>query len=172
METVERVVDVNQAQSFLSGLIALLQNIVHTGSSVGFMPPLSEATAREYWLHLFDEVARGERALLVVTEADRVIGSAQIAFSDKQNGLHRAAVEKILVHPEYRLRGIASRLMTELETVAREAKRTLLVLDTEEGSGAENLYLRCGYTALGTIPNYALNADGSLRGTVVFYKLL
>jgi hypothetical protein len=62
--------------------------------------------------------------------------------------------------------------MGEVEESARAAGRTLLVLDTEQGSVAEKLYEKCGYTRAGVIPQYALSADGSLITTVVFYKLL
>ena len=46
------------------------------------------------------------------------------------------------------------------------------MLDTEQGSVAERLYEKCGYTRAGVIPRYARSADGSLISTVVFYKLL
>ena len=49
----------------------------------------------------------------------------------------------------------------------------LLVLDTERGSNAEQLYQRVGYTRVGVIPQFALNHDGSqLIDTVLFYKQL
>ena len=62
--------------------------------------------------------------------------------------------------------------MAAAEHAGRNAGRTLLVLDTEEGSPAEQLYLKCGYTRSGVIPQFALSAGGSLITTVVFYKLI
>jgi acetyltransferase len=160
------------AKAALPELVALLQDCVNGGSSVGFIPPLSSGTAEEYWLETLAEIAQGKRLLLVSTEAGKITGSVQLALATKQNGLHRAEVQKLLVHTRFRNRGIARLLMTALDDMAREEGRTLLVLDTERGSVAEKLYEKCGYTRAGVIPRYALDATGSMIDTVVFYKLL
>jgi len=161
-----------QARAVLPQLSGLLQETVNGGSSVGFIPPLASETAEAYWLETIKEVAQGKRLLLVSSEAQTVTGTVQLALVTKENGLHRAEVQKLLVHPRFRQRGIARSLMSAVERAALEAGRTLLVLDTEQGSTAERLYERCGYTRAGVIPQYALTADGSLISTVVFYRLL
>ncbi len=161
-----------QARPLLPQLVALLQDSVHNGSSVGFLPPLTFEAAEEYWLETLDEVAQGKRILLVSSEAGDVTGAVQLALATKQNGLHRAEVQKLVVHTGFRNRGIARALLSAAEEAARAAGRTLLVLDTEQGSVAEKLYEKFGYTRSGVIPQYALNADGSLITTVVFYKLI
>jgi acetyltransferase len=171
MHKVERLSE-EQARPLLPRLVALLQDAVHSGSSVGFLPPLASDAAEEYWLETLNEVAQGKRVLLVSSEAGDVTGTVQLALATKQNGLHRAEVQKLLVHTGFRHRGIARELMGAAEECARSLGRTLLVLDTEQGSVAESLYEKCGYTRAGVIPQYALNTDRSLITTVVFYKLL
>lgn len=171
MPKIERLSE-EQARPMLPKLVALLQDSVHNGSSVGFMPPLTFETAEEYWLETLNEVAQGKRILLVSSEAGDVTGAVQLALVTKQNGLHRAEVQKLLVNTRFRHRGIARALMSAIEESARAMGRTLLVLDTEQGSIAEQLYEKFGYTRSGVIPQYALSADGSLITTVVFYKLL
>ena len=161
-----------QARPLVPQLVALLQDAVHHGSSVGFLPPLAAETAQAYWLATLDEVGQGKRVLLVAGAGREVEGSVQLALATKQNGLHRAEVQKLLVHTRFRNRGVGRALMIAAEEYARGAGRTLLVLDTEQGSTAERLYERCGYTRSGVIPQYALSTDGSLITTVVFYKLL
>lgn len=161
-----------QARLLLPKLVALLQDTVHSGSSVGFLPPLTFETAEAYWLETLNEVAQAKRILLISSEAGEVTGTVQLALATKQNGLHRAEVQKMLVHTGFRHRGIARALMGAAEEAARAVGRTLLVLDTEQGSIAEQLYEKCGYTRAGVIPQYALSTDGSLISTVVFYKLL
>jgi acetyltransferase len=161
-----------QAKAILPQLIGLLQNTVNGGSSVGFITPLASSTAEAYWLETIEEVAQGKRLLLVSKEDGEVTGTVQLALAAKQNALHRAEVQKLLVHTRFRQRGIARSLMSAVEEAALRAERTLLVLDTEQGSVAESLYERCGYTRAGVIPHYARNADGSLISTVVFYRLL
>jgi ribosomal protein S18 acetylase RimI-like enzyme len=171
MHKIERLSE-EQAKPILPKLVALLQDSVQSGSSVGFLPPLTFETAQEYWLEALNEVAQDKRILLVSSEAGAVTGTVQLALATKQNGLHRAEVQKLLVHTSFRHRGIARALMDALEESARAVGRTLLVLDTEQGSIAEKLYERCGYTRAGVIPEYARSANDSLISTVVFYKLL
>jgi len=171
MPNVERLSE-EEARPLLPKLVALLQDSVHNGSSVGFLPPLTFGTAEEFWLETLSEVAQGKRILLVAGEAGEVTGSVQLSLATRQNGLHRAEVQKLIVHTSFRQRGIARALLDAAEEAARASARTLLVLDTEQGSIAEKLYEKCGYTRVGIIPRYALNAEGSLISTVIFYKLL
>ena len=78
----------------------------------------------------------------------------------------------MLVHRSARRRGIASRLMAEVESEARAEGRTLLVLDAVTGGDAERLYERLGWVKVGVIPNYALYPDGSPCDTTYFWKAL
>lgn len=171
MPEIERLSE-ERARPLLPQLVALLRDAVHHGSSVGFLPPLPPEAAEAYWLETLGEVGRGSRVLLVATEAGEVAGAVQLALAARQNGLHRAEVQKLLVHTSFRRRGVARSLMRAAEEAARAEGRTTLVLDTEQGSAAERLYEQCGYTRSGVIPRYALNTEGEPITTVVFYKLL
>ncbi|PJG81856.1 GNAT family N-acetyltransferase, partial [Klebsiella pneumoniae] len=51
-------------------------------------------------------------------------------------------------------------------------RKTVLVLDTATGSGAEQFYARCGWEKVGEIPRYALMPDGEMTATSLFYKFL
>jgi hypothetical protein len=46
----------------------------------------------------------------------------------------------------------------------------LLLLDTLQGSPAESLYRRLGYTEVGVVPRHAALPDGQLAGTTFFFK--
>ncbi len=64
-------------------------------------------------------------------------------------------------------------LMQTVEDDARRAGFRLLTLDAKRGEAAEQLYRHLGWTAVGTIPRYALDPDGhTLHDAVVFYKEL
>ena len=67
-------------------------------------------------------------------------------------------------------RGLASRLMQQLEVHALASGISLLVLDTLAGSDAEQFYQQRGWHRAGQIPDYAAAPDGSLHPTVYFYK--
>ena len=161
-----------QAIDLIPQLTALLLDAVDSGASVGFLPPLASGEAEDYWTGALREVAQGSRVLLVASEAGEIMGAVQLDLATRQNALHRAEVQKLLVHRRFRNRGIARLLMSAVESAAREAGRTLLTLDTQRGSAAERLYAKLGYTRAGIIPQYARSADGMLQDTVLFYRLL
>ncbi len=54
--------------------------------------------------------------------------------------------------------------MRAAEDAAREACKTLLVLDTVTGGDAERLYTRLGWQRSGVIPGYALLPGGRREG--------
>ncbi|MFD6944576.1 hypothetical protein ACFWC8_16685, partial [Streptomyces roseolus] len=64
------------------------------------------------------------------------------------------------------------RLLAAAEAHAAATGLTLLVLDTQTGSPAERLYRGAGWTAAGTVPEYAADPAGVLRPTTLYYKLL
>jgi acetyltransferase len=167
-----KCISATESTAVLDELIELLRDSLEHGASVGFVPPLSTETARQYWLETIEELGTSDRVMLVARDHNRIVGSVQLSLVTKQNGLHRAEVQKLLVHSSARGRGIGSELMRQVEQVARDLNRTLLVLDTEQGSVAERLYERVGYQKCGTIPKFALSADGAMITTVVFYRLL
>lgn len=157
--------------ALLPGLVRLLTDVVHNGASVGFLAPLTPETAARYWQQVFADL--GDGLQLWVAEADgEVVGTVQLAPSQKDNGRHRADVQKMLVRSDYRRRGIAAQLLATAEAHARTLGRTTLVLDTELGSPAEQMYQRLGWQRVGEIPQFAAQIDGRLISTVYFYKLL
>ena len=137
----------------------------------GFLAPLSIDRATRYWEQVLASL--GDGLLLWVAETEgRVVGSVQLAPSQKENGRHRAELQKLFVLSAFRGQGIATRLMAAAETAALAAGRTLLVLDTLAGSDAEPVYRHLGWQRAGEIPNYAASPDGQLFPTVYYYKLL
>lgn len=156
---------------WLPSLAALLQATVEDGASVGFLAPLDAAGARACWEPVFAALGE-ERQLWIAEEAGQLLGTVQLALCGKANALHRGEVQKLMVAPAARGRGIARRLMTALEAGARAGGLRLLVLDTQEGSAAESVYTRLGWTRAGAIPDFALRPQGGLAATVLFWKRL
>jgi GNAT superfamily N-acetyltransferase len=154
------------------GFCELLRDVVDGGASVNFVAPLDAVIARAYWEKVAAEVVSGQRIVLAAMADDRVVGCAHLVPATTPNGHHRAEVQKVLVHSAYRRQGIAQALMA-IEDEARAIGRWLLVLDTEEGSGAQAFYERLGYLSAGGIPEFALSADAaSYRANVYYYKKL
>ena len=156
----------------IADLNAVLIDCVEGGASVSFMHPMSRAKADAFWRAVAASVARGERALLVAEEASgTIVGTVQVIWAQPENQPHRGDMAKMLVHRRARRRGIGAALLDAAERHARDAGRTLLVLDTASDD-AERLYARHGWQPCGRIPNYALYPDGRPCATTLFFKPL
>jgi GNAT superfamily N-acetyltransferase len=164
--------DYVEAEKHLEKLIALLQDSVESGASIGFWHPLSVEHAREFWEDVFSSVKKGNRILLVSREGNEITGTVQLDLARKPNATHRAEVQKLLVHTTYRGKGLGKTLLKAIEDKAREHGRKLLVLDTKVGEPSEQLYIKYGYQSVGIIPNFVIEPDDKYYGTHVFYRWL
>jgi len=158
----------------LKMLAEVLHECVHAGASVSFVLPFSIEDASAFWQNqVLPAVRAGLCCVLVARSAERIVGTIQLDLDTPPNQSHRAEVRKLLVHPQARRRGIARRLMNEIEDYARAALRRLITLDTTTGGFAELLYLSVGYVRAGVIPRYSRRADSpELEGTTLMYKEL
>ena len=173
-ETVSiRALEGREAQGEVGALAELLIACVEGGASVGFMAPLPRDRAQAFWQRIADDVARGARTLLIAEDSvtGDIIGTVQLILEQPENQPHRGDIAKMLVHPRSRRRGVGALLMRAAEDAAREARKTLLVLDTANDA-AERLYQRSGWTKVGVIPGYALMPDGAPCDTTYYYRSL
>jgi GNAT superfamily N-acetyltransferase len=166
--------DRRAARKRVAALGELLIACVEGGASVSFMAPLSLEKAQAFWQGVAEGVASGARLLLVAEDRANgtIIGTVQLILEQPENQPHRADLAKMLVHPASRRRGVGAMLMRAAEEAAREAGKSLLVLDTVTGSDAERLYGRLGWVKVGVIPGYALWPDGRPCATTYHYKQL
>jgi GNAT superfamily N-acetyltransferase len=168
-----RRLDAEDALAHTPQLADVLIDCVEGGASMSFMLPISRETALGFWRGVAQGVARGERVLLVAEDGEgRIVGTVQLVTAQPENQPHRADVAKMLVSPHARRKGVAQRLMAAVDEAAREAGKTVLVLDTVTGGDAERLYARAGWQRVGVVPNYALMPDGAFCSTTYFHKQL
>ena len=153
-------------------LADVLKACVDTGASVSYLPPLANDIARAFWRRVASDVAAGSRILLVAWVDGVLAGTVMLDLGTPPNQPHRAEVQKLLVLPKIRGRGVARLLMRHAEQEARAAGRTLLTLDTRAGDAAEGLYRAMEWNEAGSIPGFAIDADGTPRDTVIFWKRL
>ena len=158
----------------IEDLADILLDVVEGGASVGFMLPLPRARAIAYWQGILDSASRGERVVLVAEEpaSGAILGTVQVVLAMPDNQPHRGDVAKMQVHRRARRRGLGELLLRAVEAAAREAGKTLLVLDTATGGDAERLYARLGWQRVGEIPDFALWPGGGLCSTTLFYRRL
>jgi ribosomal protein S18 acetylase RimI-like enzyme len=169
--SIERL-DGGAALAVAGDLAGLIADAVAGGASVGFLSPPGDREALAWAEGVAAEVESGRALLLVARAGGVVCGSVQLLRASSPNGAHRGEVAKLLVRRDARRQGIGRALMEAVEAAARAAGLRTLVLDTETGSDAERLYRLLGWTAVGTIPEYAASPAGGLRKTSIYYRLL
>jgi len=157
----------NLTEDDLVQLSQLLVEVVEKGASIGFLPPVPLEEAKAYWAGVLHEHVK----MWVVTCDGVMMGTIQLHLVSRPNGLHRAEIAKLMVHPSGWRQGIGRALMLMAEARARAENRSLLVLDTRAGDPSNLLYTSMGYQVAGRIPQYVKSADGSMDETVIYYKI-
>ncbi|MBT3787740.1 MAG: GNAT family N-acetyltransferase [Alphaproteobacteria bacterium] len=155
-------------------LALILQASVEAGASIGFVQPCSLDESRAFWRErVFPSVMDGGRILLVAAADDKIAGTVQLVFDMLPSQTHRCEVSKLLVHPDFRKRGIAKMLMAELEQRAASLGKRLITLDTKTGDTAEQIYTDLGYQTAGSIPGYCRSPEGDCDdATTYMYKAI
>ncbi|HEY8566669.1 MAG TPA: GNAT family N-acetyltransferase [Beijerinckiaceae bacterium] len=171
-DAVIRALTSDEAERRLPELAAILTDAVAGGASVNFLADFTPADAEAFWRRQLAGFAGGSQRLFAAEEGGRLVGTVILFFAQQPNQPHRGEIGKMLVLRDRRGRGIGRKLLTAAEDAAREAGKTLLVLDTAEGSAGERLYRACGWTAFGMVPGYSLTTDGRLENCVFFYKAI
>jgi GNAT superfamily N-acetyltransferase len=174
-----------QVATILDGIIHLHAGcILHDNTLATFVLPLSHAQMTQWWQARLDEVAPGDRHIIVylskvqdrttnpgqpapwTTEGKdwptfqsggttlEVSGVVSLSTPFSQTGPFRALVQKLFVHPCHRRKGIAKSILSKLEAVAMEHGRWNLMLDTTVGTAAEDVYPKLHYERLGVVREY------------------
>jgi GNAT superfamily N-acetyltransferase len=165
------VLDEPATRDAIPDLADLLVDAVESGASVNFLAGLGPEDATAWWTARLAAVADGSVSPIVARESDgSAVGVVLLVRSTKQNGPHRADIEKLLVRRDARGGGIGRALLAEAESLAAAEGRWLLILDTVAGSAADHLYRAAGWTAAGTIPDYALDTAGRPEAATFFWK--
>lgn len=159
-------------EHLLPEYVALLQELILDGFSLGFLPPFPAEEAETYWRSIIEGLRDGSYIVLAATRDGKLLGSVQLELMWKPNQPHRVELQKLLVLAAERRHGLGRRLMAAAEEATRVAGRFLIVLDTQTESDAYYLYQKLGYHIAGTVPGFALLPDGSYCPTTYFYKQL
>lgn len=160
------------ADADLRALAHLLVDAVESGAAVSFVAPLPIERAEEWWRRT-TSTAHPKAVFLVARDADGIAGTVQLHPAWAPNQPHRGEIAKLIVHRRARGHGLGTLLMRTIEDDARRAGLTLLTLDAKRGATAEHLYRQMGWTAVGSIPRFAVDPDGvTPHDAVIFYKEL
>ena len=165
---------VDDFEKHIDDFATVLHACVHAGANVNFVLPFSLEESAAFWVgKVAPALKNGKRVLWAAIENDRIAGTVQLDYDTPPNQPHRAEVTKLLVHPDFRRRGIAKALMRELESEALRLGRNLITLDTRTGDKAEPLYSSMGYQTVGIIPDFCVDpVENRLHPTTIMYKAL
>ncbi len=168
---VERL-DAAAALSAIRRLATVLIATVEEGTSASFTAPPSRDEAAQFWRSTARRVADGRDILLAGWRDGTLAGTVTVMTSPEPDARHRAAISKLMVHPDARRGGLGNALLLAAEEEAARTGRTLLTLDTTSGGAAERLLRRRAYREAGRIPGYALRVDGTPEEAVLFWRAL
>ena len=150
----------------------ILADAVAAGAGVSFMLPFSNEDGAAYWRGLADALASGAKSILVAKEHETIAGVVILEKAWAPNQPHRGEVSKMLVHRDFRRRGIGTLLILALIEKARAMGLTLITFDAVARSPAAVFYRGLGFTCAGVIPGYAYSSIGNLDDTAIFYMKL
>jgi putative acetyltransferase len=154
-------------------LARLLTDCIEAGASIGWVRVPRMDAALTFWRGVAADVQAGARRTWLARQADGILlGTVSLVLQQPENGALRAELVKLMVHPAARRAGVAQALMHTAEQAAVRLNKHLLLLDTNTDSPAQRLYEQRGWQVCGVMPDYAIQADGSLGATTWMYRRL
>jgi len=164
----------HELKKHIDDFALVLQEVVLDGGSVNFIAPFSLTEATNFWTQkIHPALLKNEKTLWAAFIESKLAGTVQLDHSMPPNQQHRCEVSKLLVSPRFRRRGIARKLMHELEKEAAKINRPLITLDTVKGSNAEPLYLSLGFEIAGIIPRFSRHpVEDHFDATTYMFKQL
>lgn len=98
-------------------------------------------------------------------------GRAAVGFALARQAVDEAELLLLAVIPEARRQGIASRLIEQVEVIARAGGATHLFLEVRDGNDeAQHLYARAGFMTSGRRPNYYRGQSGTLADAITMTR--
>ena len=157
--------DARGVDDHLDELAQLLVDAHAAGMGLGLTAPLDAAGA---YRDAAAALEPGERILLAALEDDVVVGAVQLDRAGG-NGRHRAEIRRLAVRADRRGAGVGRALMEAAVERARALGLRLLWLTTHEGTDADRVYTRLGWTRAGVIPSWGELPDGELAANAFYY---
>ena len=103
---------------------------------------------KEHYGEILPEFFKEEFTLLA-KDGDGIVGYITVICD---SGV--AQIEPLMIHPDYKGKGIGSALLAEAEKLAKEKGIHKLWLETGEDWKAKEFYLKHGYTVRADLPNH------------------
>jgi ribosomal protein S18 acetylase RimI-like enzyme len=118
------------------------------------------------------QMAEEETGLRLVAEVDGlVVGTVMLSRNSHPLYAHRAVVDDVVVHGDYRRRGIARRLIAECRARAESMGVEILEIGVRGGTVAEEVYRRLGFIEYARLPQGIKEPGegGNVFDEILFY---
>jgi GNAT superfamily N-acetyltransferase len=164
--------DAAAVEGHLDALAQLLLDAHASGMALGLAAPLAAEGARAAYAAAARRLTPGERLLLAAFDGEELVGAVQLDRAEASNGRHRAEVRRLVVRADRRGAGVGRALLEAVVEEARGLGLRLLWLSTHEGTDADRIYERLGWTRAGVIPDYAELPTGELAANAFYFLRL
>jgi ribosomal protein S18 acetylase RimI-like enzyme len=158
IETVEGLED------NFSSLIILLESSKQDDGILGFNEKLRVEDVENYKQSLVNQVASNSMKILIALDSKKVILCCMLKGSHQQTTSHIYDLQKGLIHPDYRSKGLLQQAFANIANVAKENNVELLTLDVREGTPAHKLWEKVGFTTFGILNDYSRYQGESYKG--------
>lgn len=144
----------------LNQVAALVAAAVERGEAIGLVGPLTAADYRAYLDRLVDDAAQGDAGLVAVVEDGVATGTAQWRRSAYKTRTVFGELDRVVVAPEHRGRGVATALVEAIAADAQKHGIELLALEVRGyNHTAIRIYERLGWRRTGKWDNAVAVGD-------------
>ncbi|MFP4098222.1 MAG: GNAT family N-acetyltransferase [Alphaproteobacteria bacterium] len=168
LESLEPIYDIEHVNQFRAGDLNDLCDAtiaaIKAGGGFGWIEPPEREVLERYWQGV---VTIPLRDLLVARIEKVICGACQLFWPGKRNEAqkHHMQITTHFIAPWAREKGIAQKLLSEAEKIARSKSVRVINLDVRETmTDAMRLYEMMGYRRIGEHPAYAQINDTNLKG--------
>ena len=128
-----------------------------------FQQELFQAEKEFIKRNVFESINDESHAYWYVTDRDKIIGAGGVKETNYKSGGYIMSEDYFAVHRDYRINGIGSMILGEIEKYVKEKKGRFLLIETCDIDlylPARNFYEKHGYRKAGHIPEYYDKGEG------------
>ncbi|MFT5296278.1 MAG: ribosomal protein S18 acetylase RimI-like enzyme [Colwellia sp.] len=157
METDFKLIcDGNAFESIKDSWVKLLSITLKDDSILGFDEEFfsNSDLVNQYTEKIKAEINVGALILLVAEYQDELIVCCNLKLNHQQTTQHICDLQKGLIHPKYRRKGLLEKSLAHIASFCIERKIELLTLDVRANSIGHKVWVKSGFQTYGELDDY------------------